>query len=38
MQQHRGQPFHLLSRVTVIMHDDQKLDGDSVGNAQMARQ
>jgi hypothetical protein len=27
-----------LSRVTVTMHDDQKLDGDAVGNAQMARQ
>lgn len=27
-----------LLRVTVTMHDDQKLDGDAVGNAQMARQ
>ena len=27
-----------LLRVTVAMHDDQKLDGDGVGNAQMARQ
>jgi arylsulfatase len=27
-----------LSKVTVSMHDDQKLDGDGVRNAQMARQ
>jgi len=27
-----------LLRVTVAMHNDQKLDGDSVGAAQMARQ
>jgi len=27
-----------LSRVTVAMHDDQELDGDGVGSAQMARQ
>jgi len=27
-----------LSRVAVSMHDDQKLDGDGVGSAQMARQ
>ncbi|MGA7804829.1 arylsulfatase [Bradyrhizobium sp.] len=27
-----------LLRVTVAMHDDQTLDGDAVGNAQMARQ
>ncbi|PSO15229.1 arylsulfatase [Bradyrhizobium sp. MOS003] len=27
-----------LSRVTVTMHNDQKLDGEAVGNAQMARQ
>lgn len=27
-----------LLQVTVVMHDDQKLDGDGVGNAQMARQ
>jgi len=27
-----------LLRVTVVMHDDQKLDGEGVGNAQMARQ
>ena len=30
----RGQAL----RVTVTMHNDQKLDGDAVGNAQMARQ
>jgi hypothetical protein len=28
----------LLKRVTVAMHDDQKLDGDGVGAAEMARQ
>jgi hypothetical protein len=28
----------LLKRVTVVMHDDQKLDGDGVGAAEMARQ
>jgi hypothetical protein len=28
---------HLL-RVTVVMHDDQTLDGEGVGNAQMVRQ
>ena len=27
-----------LSRVTVVMHDDQKLDGEGVGKAEMARQ
>jgi arylsulfatase len=27
-----------LMKVTVTMHDDQKLDGDGVGSAQMARQ
>ena len=27
-----------LSRVTVVMHDDQKLDGAGVGKAEMARQ
>ena len=27
-----------LLRITVIMHVGQKLDGDAVGNAQMARQ
>ena len=27
-----------LSRVTVVMHDDQALDGDAVGQAAMARQ
>jgi arylsulfatase A-like enzyme len=38
---HYDAPFGFtaqLSRVTVAMHDDQKLDGDGVGNAQMARQ
>jgi hypothetical protein len=37
---HYDAPFEFegrLSRVTVVMHDDQKLDGDAVGNAQMAR-
>jgi arylsulfatase len=38
---HYEAPFeftgHLL-RVTVKMHDDQKLDGEGVGNAEMARQ
>jgi hypothetical protein len=24
--------------VTVVMHNDQKLDGDGVGSAEMARQ
>lgn len=27
-----------LKRVTVVMHDDQRLDGEGVGNAEMARQ
>jgi hypothetical protein len=27
-----------LLRVTVTMHNDQKLDGDGVGEAEMARQ
>jgi arylsulfatase len=27
-----------LLQVTVAMHDDQKLDGEGVGNAEMARQ
>ena len=27
-----------LLRVTVTMHDDQKLDGDGIGAAEMARQ
>jgi len=27
-----------LLRVTVAMHNDQKLDGEGVGNAEMARQ
>jgi hypothetical protein len=38
---HYDAPFEFtgkLLRVTVTMHDDQKLDGDGVGNAQMARQ
>jgi len=38
---HYESPFEFtgkLSRVTVTMHDDQKLDGDGVGKAEMARQ
>jgi arylsulfatase len=38
---HYEAPFEFtgnLLRVTVKMHDDQKLDGDGVGNAEMARQ
>ena len=38
---HYEAPFEFegrLLRVTVTMHNDQKLDGDAVGNAQMARQ
>ncbi len=38
---HYETPFEFtgkLSRVTVVMHDDQTLDGEGVGNAQMARQ
>ncbi|MGY4470475.1 hypothetical protein ACVWWK_006184 [Bradyrhizobium sp. LB9.1b] len=38
---HYEAPFEFegrLSRVSVTMHNDQKLDGDAVGNAQMARQ
>ena len=38
---HYAAPFEFtgkLLQVTVVMHDDQKLDGDGVGNAQMARQ
>ncbi|QOZ76476.1 arylsulfatase [Bradyrhizobium sp. CCBAU 53351] len=38
---HYAAPFAYggkLLRVTVTMHDDQKLDGEAVGNAQMARQ
>ena len=38
---HYEAPFEFtgrLLRVTVVMHDDQKLDGEGVGNAQMARQ
>jgi hypothetical protein len=38
---HYGAPFEFsgkLLRVTVAMHDDQNLDGEGVGNAEMARQ
>jgi arylsulfatase A-like enzyme len=38
---HYAAPYEFtgrLLRVTVAMHDDQKLDGEGVGNAQMARQ
>ena len=38
---HYDVPFEFtgkLLRVTVVMHDDQKLDGDAVGKAEMARQ
>jgi arylsulfatase len=38
---HYDAPFEFtgrLSRVTVTMHEDQTLDGDGVGNAEMARQ
>jgi hypothetical protein len=38
---HYEAPFEFtgkLSRVVVKMHDDQKLDGEGVGNAQIARQ
>jgi arylsulfatase len=38
---HYDAPFEFtgrLLRVTVAMHSDQKLDGDGVGNAEMARQ
>ena len=38
---HYEAPFEFtgkLARVTVAMHDDQKLDGDGVGKAEMARQ
>jgi arylsulfatase A-like enzyme len=38
---HYDAPFEftgLLKRVTVVMHNDQKLDGDGVGSAEMARQ
>jgi len=38
---HYAAPFEFtgkLLRVTVAMHDDQRLDGDGVGKAQMARQ
>ncbi len=38
---HYQAPFEFtgrLLRVTVAMHDDQKLDGDGIGNAEMARQ
>ena len=38
---HYAAPFEFtgkLLRVTVVMHSDQKLDGDGVGKAEMARQ
>jgi arylsulfatase len=38
---HYEAPFEFtgrLLRVTVAMHDDQELDGEGVGNAEMARQ
>jgi arylsulfatase A-like enzyme len=38
---HYEAPFEFtgrLKRVTVVMHNDQKLDGDGVGSAEMARQ
>ena len=38
---HYDAPFEFtgrLLRVTVAMHDDQKLDGDGIGAAEMARQ
>ena len=38
---HYAAPFEFtgkLSRVTVVMHEDQKLDGEGVGKAEMARQ
>ena len=38
---HYAAPFEFtgeLLRVTVVMHDDQTLDGEGVGKAQMARQ
>src|SRR5258708_28350589 len=38
---HYEAPFEFtgrLLRVTVDMHDDQKLDGEAVGNTEMARQ
>src|SRR6202035_3908809 len=38
---HYQAPFEFtgkLIRVTVAMHNDQKLDGDGVGDAEMARQ
>ena len=38
---HYDAPFEftgLLKRETVVMHNDQKLDGDGVGSAEMARQ
>jgi hypothetical protein len=38
MLDHADQHLARLSRVTVVMHDDQTLDGEGVGNAQMARQ
>jgi arylsulfatase len=38
---HYDAPFEFtgrLLRVTVAMHNDQKLDGEGIGNAEMARQ
>jgi arylsulfatase len=38
---HYAAPFEFtgkLARVTVVMHDDQQLDGNGVGKAEMARQ
>ena len=38
---HYAAPFEFtgkLLKVTVAMHDDQALDGDGIGQAQMARQ
>ena len=38
---HYDAPFEFRGKlllVTVRMHDDQKLDGEGVGNAEMARQ
>ena len=38
---HYEAPFEFtgtMRRVTVDMHEDQKLDGEGVGNAEMARQ
>ena len=38
---HYDAPFEFtgqLKRVTVVMHNDQKLDGEGIGSAEMARQ